>query len=197
METDSPEWTHTDSDSLTTHGSGRDASAAVRIRRSKSFRWTFVLCSLLTVAYLLANRNGRMIDVDRQILSDARMTWNRVNSGHYLVEVSVTTSGKDVYEVTVLKHEPVQVKLNGKPLNRRHAFDTWTVQGMLDTIAIDIEHCERWDEGRAMPGTCDLIIKATFDPDTGIPLKYIRMELGRPSNVGVMDWEITRFEPSR
>ena len=78
-----------------------------------------------------------------------------------------------------------------------HAFDTWTITGMLDTIAIDIEHCERWEAGRAAPGTCDLIIKATFDQEKGIPLKYIRMELGRPSNVGVMDWEITRFEPTR
>lgn len=197
METDSPEWTHTDSDSLTTHVSGRDASAAVRIRRSKAFRWTFILCSLLTAAYLLTNQSGRMIDVDRQILSDARTAWNNRNPVSYVVEVSVTTSGEDVYEVTVINNQAVQVKLNGKSLKRRHAFDTWTVEGMLDTIAIDIEHCERWDEGRAMPGTCDLIIKATFDPDTGIPLKYIRMELGRPSNVGVMDWEITRFEPSR
>ena len=138
-----------------------------------------------------------MIDVDRQILSDARTAWNNRNPVSYVVEVSVTTSGEDVYEVTVINNQAVQVKLNGKSLKRRHAFDTWTVEGMLDTIAIDIEHCERWDEGRAMPGTCDLIIKATFDPDTGIPLKYIRMELGRPSNVGVMDWETTRFEPSR
>ena len=196
METDSPASTNADSDSNATPVLASDTSVAIRIWRSKAFRWTFVLCSLLAATYLLANRNGRMIDVDRQILSDARMTWNSVNPGNYLVEVSVTTSGKDVYEVTVLNHEPVQVKLNGKSLNRRHAFDTWTVQGMLDTIAIDIEHCERWDEGRAMPGTCDLIIKATFDPESGIPLKYIRMELGRPSNVGVMDWEITRFEPS-
>jgi len=197
METDSPASTNANSDSITTPASASNTSIAARILRSKGFRWTFVLCSLLTTAYLLANRNGRMIDVNRQILSDARMTWNSVNPGNYLVEVSVTTSGKDVYEVTVLNHEPVTVKLNGKALNRRHAFDTWTVPGMLDTIAMDIEHCERWEEGRATPGTCDLIIKATFDPATGIPLKYIRMELGRPSNVGVMDWEITRFEPSR
>lgn len=197
METDSPERANADSDLLSTPVSDGESSAAVRLRRSKAFRWTFVLCSLLTAAYLLTNRSGRMIDVDRLILSEARTAWNIANPVNYLVEVSVTTSGKDVYEVTVLNNEPVQVRLNGKSLNRRHAFDTWTVEGMLDTIAIDIEHCERWDEGRATPGTCDLIIKATFDPETGIPLKYIRMELGRPSNVGVMDWEITRFEPTK
>ena len=197
METDSPERANADSDLLSTPVSDGESSAAVRLRRSKAFRWTFVLCSLLTAAYLLTNRSGRMIDVDRLILSEARTAWNIANPVNYLVEVSVTTSGIDVYEVTVLNNEPVQVRLNGKSLNRRHAFDTWTVEGMLDTIAIDIEHCERWDEGRATPGTCDLIIKATFDPETGIPLKYIRMELGRPSNVGVMDWEITRFEPTK
>ena len=194
METDSPERANADSDLLSTPVSDGESSAAVRLRRSKAFRWTFVLCSLLTAAYLLTNRSGRMIDVNRLILSEARTAWNIANPVNYLVEVSVTASGKDIYEVTVLNNEPVQVILNGKSLNRRHAFDTWTVEGMLDTIAIDIEHCERWDEGRAAPGTCDLIIKATFDPETGIPLKYIRMELGRPSNVGVMDWEITRFE---
>ena len=90
----------------------------------------------------------------------------------------------------------VQVLLNGNALHRRHAFDTWTVAGMLDTIALDIEHCERWEQGRAAPGTCDLMINGTFDETTGIPRKYIRMELGRPNSIGVMDWKITRFTPT-
>ena len=169
-----------------------ESTPTMKIKRA--FCWSFGIAGLLTAILMLANSSGRMIDVDRKILSQARATWNTAELQNYLVEVSVTTTGTDVYEVTVVNNEPVQVKLNGKTLHRRHAFDTWTVNGMLNVIAIDIEHCERWDEGRAMPGTCDLIIKAKFDSLKGIPVKYIRMELGRPSNVGVMDWEITRFE---
>ena len=175
----------------------RNVYSTTRFWRSKGFRWSFIIFSLVTGVLMLLNRSGRMIDVNREILSEARQNWEVAQFEDYLVEISVRTSGTDRYEVTVTDNEPVQVKLNGKALNRRHAFDTWTIAGMLDTIAIDIEHCERWDEGRAAPDTCDLIIKATFDPDKGIPVKYIRMELGRPSNVGVMDWEITRFEPTR
>ncbi|MEC9096844.1 MAG: hypothetical protein VX776_09440 [Planctomycetota bacterium] len=163
----------------------------------RAFCWSFVVVGLITAIFILTNRSRRMIDVDRNILSQARDAWNTAALENYLVEVAVTTTGTDIYEVTVVDNEPVQVKLNGRSLHRRHAFDTWTIAGMLDVIAIDIEHCERWDEGRAAPGTCDLIIKATFDPQQGIPVKYIRMELGRPSNVGVMDWEITRFERKR
>ncbi|MAT12835.1 MAG: hypothetical protein CMM02_17715 [Rhodopirellula sp.] len=173
------------------------APPPTKLWRTKGFRWSFIIFSLITGILLLINHSGRMIDVNREILSLAKENWEVAQIEDYLVEISVNASGKDVYEVTVVDNKPVLVKLNGKDLHRRHAFDTWTITGMLDTIAIDIEHCERWEAGRAAPGTCDLIIKATFDQEKGIPLKYIRMELGRPSNVGVMDWEITRFEPTR
>ena len=107
-----------------------------------------------------------MIDVNREILSVARQNWEVAQFEDYLVEISVRTSGTDRYEVTVTDNEPVQVKLNGKALNRRHAFDTWTIAGMLDTIAIDIEHCERWDEGRASDNKTVTISRRVGDDKT-------------------------------
>ncbi len=185
-----------DSESSPLNATIRDPGTTPVSKVKRSFWWSFAVCSLLTAILILANRNSRMINVDREKLTEAQASWKAAQIDNYQLEVSVTTSHTDNYQVTVVDGKAVQVLLNGNSLNRRHAFDTWTIAGMLDTIAIDIEHCERWDAGRATPGTCDLMIKANLDPKLGIPQKYIRMELGRPSNVGVMDWEITRFEPS-
>ena len=188
--------TSQDSESLPLNITDRDPSKMPVSKAKRAFWWSFAICSLLTAILILANRNSRMINVDREKLTEAKASWKAAQIDNYQLEVSVTTSHTDTYQVTVADGKAVQVLLNGNSLHRRHAFDTWTITGMLETIAIDIEHCERWDAGRAMPGTCDLMIKANLDSELGIPVKYIRMELGRPSNVGVMDWEITRFEPS-
>ena len=167
-----------------------------RTRMKRAFWWSFLLGSMSTAIYLIATNSNRMIDVNQEVLQAARARWEAGQYANYLVEIEVTTSGTDTYQVTVKNNQAVQVLLNGNALHRRHAFDTWTVAGMLDTIALDIEHCERWEQGRAAPGTCDLMINGTFDETTGIPRKYIRMELGRPNSIGVMDWKITRFTPT-
>ena len=184
-----------DSDHLTTVAAEATTETGKPSTIRRAFWISFVVCSIATAIFLLVTKSNRMLDVDRSVLEQSRGLWDQATISDYEVRIAVTTSGTDIYEVTVRENEAQQVLLNGVPLHRRHAFDTWTVVGMLDTIAIDIEHCERWDEGRATPGTCDLMIKATFDPSTGLPRKYIRMELGRPSSVGVMDWKITRFTP--
>ena len=92
------------------------APPPTKLWRTKGFRWSFIAFSLITGIVLLINHSGRMIDVNREILSLAKENWAAAQIEDYLVEISVNASGKDVYEVTVVDNKPVLVKLNGKDL---------------------------------------------------------------------------------
>ena len=60
--------------------------------------------------------------------------------------------------------------LDGHELTNRRTLGTWAVPGMFNTIQIDVENQARKDRG-------ELLLRAEFDPQLGIPRRYERVEM--------------------
>ena len=134
-------------------------------------------------------------DVDLTLLNDARTEWMKCGIDSYEIEVLVTTFQKDRYVVSVQNSAVVAVELNGTSLKRLHAFETWSVNGMFEANARDLEHIENLKAGTTSPETCEILIKGAFDPRYHFPQKYLRFEIGGMNQTPDVSWEVSRFEP--
>ncbi|MCH2611680.1 MAG: DUF6174 domain-containing protein [Pirellulales bacterium] len=166
------------------------------IQGTSKRRWLYILGILTILAswtiYFI--RDG-VSDVDQTLLNDAKTEWMKCGIDSYEIEVLVTTFQKDRYVVSVQNSEVVAVELNGTPLKRLHAFETWSVNGMFETIARDLEHIENLNAGNTGPETCEILIKGAFDPRYHFPQKYLRFEIGGMNQTPDVSWEVSRFEP--
>lgn len=110
----------------------------------------------------------------------------------YDIEVAVAGTQPATYEVRVRDGQAIEAFRNGKPLNQRRTFGTWSVPGMFSTMSRDVEAVERRERGEADPSTPRLTLRAEFDPKYGYPKRYQRIEWGSPVEV---TWQVTHFEP--
>lgn len=159
-------------------------------------RWLYILgiITILASWAIYFIRDG-VSDVDESVLNLAKSEWSKCEIDSYEIEVLVTTFQKDRYVVSVQNNEVVAVELNGTPLKRLHAFETWSVNGMFETIARDLEHIEDLNSGNSGPETCEILIQGAFDPRYHFPRKYLRFEIGGLNQSPDVSWEVSRFEP--
>ena len=164
-------------------------------RTTSPRRWLYILgiVTILASWAIYFIRDG-VSDVDQLLLNDAKSAWNNSGIHSYEIEVLVTTFQKDRYVVSVRDSEVFAVELNGTPLKRLHAFETWSVDGMFETIARDLEHVENLNSGNAGPETCEILIKGAFDTRFHCPRKYLRFEIGGQNQTPDVSWEVTRFD---
>ena len=121
----------------------------------------------------------------------ATVEWEREQPRNYDIEIQVRGNQPATYFVEVRDGEATLALRNGKPLNQRRTFSTWSVPGMFATMSRDVEVLERRAAGKADKTTPDLHLRATFDPRYGYPARYHRLQY--QSSVEV-EWEVTRFE---
>jgi hypothetical protein len=119
-------------------------------------------------------------------LRDAEGRWGAAKIRDYDIEIEVQSRQRETYVVEVRNGKPQQASRNGQPLKQIRTFDTWSVPGMFDTIHSDFDRTDR--EGQPTP---ELVLRAEFDPKTGVPLKYKRMEWGQDIEIS---WQVTKFK---
>ena len=95
------------------------------------------------------------------------------------------------YAVQVRNGQAENATRNGRPLNQRRTFGTWSVPGMFSTMQRDVEAIERRARPNADPNLPQLTLRAEFDSRYSYPARYRRIEWGSPTEVS---WEVTRFE---
>lgn len=122
----------------------------------------------------------------------ARDRWQQNGPASYDIEVRVMGSRPALHRVEVREGKAVAAWINDVPHSQQRTYSTWSVPGMFGTIGRDIDHIERHAAGKADPTTPRLTLRAEFDPDTGIPRRYRRIQWGSPVQVS---WEVIRFEP--
>ena len=130
------------------------------------------------------------------IFEAAHQRWNATAPDDYDITIRVTGPQAAMYHAEVRGGQPSAASRNGKPLNQRRTFGTWSVPGMFSTMSRDVEVVERRAAGRAKPGEIELILKAEFDPQYSYPRRYQRIEWGsrRGSDAITVTWEVVEFK---
>lgn len=132
---------------------------------------------------VVGTRPATMPELTRARLREAEARWHEAAPRDYLLEVTVSGSQSAVYVVEVQEGEPVQATRNNRPLLQRRTWDAWTVPGLFDVIASDLDAVENNQQR--------LQLRCQFDPEYGYPAKYERIEFGTGLHI---TFEVTRFE---
>lgn len=117
--------------------------------------------------------------------------WRAHPIENYSIRIRVTGTQEGVYEVDVRDGKAVAAQRNGEPLLQRRTFETWSIGGMLSTIARDVENDLAWREGKAKPGTPRLLLRAEFHPEYSYPITYRRIQFGSTVEVA---WHVESFQ---
>jgi len=152
-----------------------------------------ILTSLLAIPVILLIQRERLGPVDASLVEQAHERWESAQIEDYELEFTVTSRQRDTYRVVVREGEVTQIVLNGRPLRRRHAFQSWGIEGMLETIGRDVDNRRRYQQGERGIDVCNLYLRGRFHQELGYPEKYIRMERGGQAVNPAITWEVIRF----
>lgn len=150
-----------------------------------------VLGGLLSIVIVVAIR-GRdpSPELNRADFETAQQLWKQAGPPSYNIAVRVVGPQPAVYRVEVRSGEVISASIDGRPLKQRRTLDTWSVPGMFGTMERDLAHVEEWASGRAVRGTPQLTLRATFHPTYGYPQRFRRTEWGADRD---MVWEVIEF----
>lgn len=131
----------------------------------------------------------RLAEIDRASFDAARAKWKASGPASYDIQIAVEGLQRAVYRVQVRDGKAVSATRNDAPLTDPRTIGTWSVPGMFDTIASDVEHSEEPIEISARESHY-VSPRALFDEQYGYPARYRRIEWG--SNVEA-SWTVTEF----
>ncbi len=144
---------------------------------------------VLTYAFL--NRNSTPL-VDRAAYEAASQRWDAHGPKDYNLDVELTGNRPGRIHVEVRNGEATKMERDGVVPRQERTWYYWTVPGMMDTIAEELEMAETPAESFGAPGASQVIQRAEFDPQYGFPRKYDRVVLGADFEI---HWQVTNFEP--
>ena len=176
------------------------ADAPPRQAAKSRFPWRTLLV-VAAVVFVMgmavqALRNNAMTPLTPERFQAAWQLWERSGPASYDVEIQVEGRQAAHYRAEVRDGEIFAAYRNGEPLvarRKRGVPDTWSVPGMFGTISRDVENLEKFAAGNADPSTPQLRLLATFDPDTGVPLRYHRREMVRRGSNPEASWTVVLF----
>jgi hypothetical protein len=144
----------------------------------------------VTLSFFLARRffGDSTPEITADSLREAEQRWTKADIRDYDVEVEVKSRQTETYRVEVRDGTSQQAFRNGRPLKQLRTFETWSVPGMFETIHTDLANSDRTKNPRVPRMT----LQAEFDPETGMPLKYRRIEWEYTSIE--ISWRVTNFE---
>lgn len=181
----------------TDDSSSPDAAAADAPRRSRPAALVIgvllggaaVAAGLLTYAFL--NRNSTPL-LTRTEFEAAAERWNDAGPANYNLDLVLTGNRPGRIHVEVRDGQATTMERDGVVPSQERTWYYWTVPGMMDTIAEELEMAEDPAGSFNVPGASEVIQRAVFDPEFGYPRKYDRVVLGADFEI---HWEVTKFEP--
>ena len=148
----------------------------------------FILTLVLTIR--LRDPGARLPLLTPVEFAAAQQRWQQHGLANYDVEVAVSTRQEETYRIVVRAGNVISATRNGQPLKQRRTFDTWSVSGMFNTMAIDLENVEMFAAEQASQ-TPQLTLRAAFDKERGYPLRYHRTEQRKWSPNYDVSWQVT------
>jgi hypothetical protein len=148
-----------------------------------------VAAGLLTYAFLNRNTTPLLTRADYEA---AAARWNARGPANYNLDVLLTGNRPGKIHVEVRDGQATTMQRDGVVPRQERTWYYWTVPGMMDTIAEELEMAEDPAGSFGVSGASEVIQRAQFDPEFGYPRKYDRVVLGADFEI---HWEVTKFEP--
>jgi hypothetical protein len=154
-----------------------------------------VVLGTIVVALLLSRREA----IDAPPLTDdallaARQRWESHRPTSYRMRVRLQRGAEPDERIVVEVDGSRATSLvrNGQVPPQRRTWDYWTVEGLFDMLALDLEH--RADPQQAF-GVADpeqVRLYAEFDAHYGVPRRYVRIVQAAR---GDLRWVVEEFTP--
>ena len=123
-------------------------------------------------------------------LSEARALWERAGPSDYVLELEVGGREDALHRVEVVDGQVVAMTTGGNPAPER-VWSFWSVEGMFDSLATELGHAEEPQAAYGVRGQGSVRLRAAFDPELGLPRRFLRHVEGRPLDI---DWTVRVFE---
>ncbi len=127
--------------------------------------------------------------MDQPRFDEAWQKWQAAGPSNYRISIKVEGRQPATYQVTVRDGRVEAATRNGNPLTQRRTIGTWSVPGMFDTIEYDVRAISR-DGDTSRAANQQLVVRAEFDSQLGIPLKYFRSDYETKTTT---TWEVIEF----
>lgn len=147
-----------------------------------------VAAGLLTYAFLNRNATPLLTRAEYEAAADL---WNERGPRDYNLDLVLSGNRPGKIRVEVRDGQATKMERDGVVPSQERTWYYWTVPGMMDTIAEELEMAEDPAGSFNVPGASEVIQRAEFDPQYGYPRKYDRVVLGADFEI---HWEVTKFE---
>ncbi len=126
-----------------------------------------------------------------QTLSQARERWQAQKASRYELTIRITSTGLVPYAVhsVVQDGRLIQLEVDGEPASSANPA-MYTVEGLFDVLEQELAiQADAGDEAsrRGRP-----VLRAQFDPATGVPLCFLRVVPGSNRST---TWQVTDWQP--
>lgn len=149
----------------------------------------------LAVAFAVVAFRGRgmMPEITTEQVTAARQKWKEAAIGDYEITIVVRSRELATYHVSVRNDIVQSAYRNDRPLRQERTLGTWSVQGMFETIDLDLRTVDLHRQGKAEAGMPQLALRGEFDGQFGYPKRYQRTEMHKFAANSEVSWEVTEF----
>lgn len=149
-----------------------------------------IVVPLAIAAFVLFTRERAPL-VTADNLHAAQQKWNEHGPADYELDLELTGNRPGKVHVEVRDRQVVHMTRDGVEPKQKRTWDYWSVRGMFDTIADELEMAKAPAKAFNAPAASQVMQRADFDPSLGYPRRYDRVVLGADFEV---HWRVTRFE---
>jgi hypothetical protein len=145
--------------------------------------------AIVALAATLALLRPSAPELNEEDLARAEKLWRETAPADYDIDVRVTGRQPGDYHVEVRRGRPALASRNGIA-TPQHTWDTWTVDGMFDTIHQEIEKARDPAGPFGSPPGSQVVERVAFDERFGYPRRYQRIVMGTELEIA---WEVAEF----
>jgi len=162
-------------------------------RRSRPWRLILptIVLVVVGVVWLLRTLLPGLPQFTEADLAAAQARWRAHEVRDYDLTIVLAGRKNEEIQVVVRGGEPTAVVRNGLPLKEARTMRPWTVPGLFETLETDLDNAAHPAEKF---GSADVrvVLRAEFDPQNGIPRRYLQQVYGRLDD---LTWTVTEFRP--
>lgn len=123
-------------------------------------------------------------------LAQARARWAENQIANYAMIVQVSGKQPHRHEIQVREGAVAAMITDGSPAPDR-VWKYWSVEGLLQFLEEDLANQRAPQAAYGVDDPKSVFLDASFDPKTGVPVRYLRQVGGRPLTV---EWDIVEFK---
>ncbi len=125
-----------------------------------------------------------------QALAAAEERWRLGDPGAYEFEVEVAGSQKALHRIRVRDRAVLEMTTGGSPV-APDVWRYWSIEGMFAFLREELRNLGRTRDSYGVEKPTDVVLRASFDPERGYPLRFYRHVMGRSLDIR---WEVRRFQ---